>query len=260
MENNYIVYMHISPSNKRYIGITSQNVKKRWNNGNGYRKNTHFWRAINKYGWDNFKHIIIAKGLSKEEAEWLEIELIREWNSTNQDKGYNIGTGGLTGNGFKGEKNAMYGKSCTDFMTNEEIEQWKKNLSIANKGDKNSFYGKHHTEETKEKISKAKKGTPSHMKGKHHTEETKEKMKQNHADFTGENHPKATKIICITTMKIFNTIKEGAEYYKIKGSGNIVQCCKGKYKSAGKLENGIKLVWMYYEDYLRTNGEIDDEI
>ena len=53
-ENNYTVYMHISPSNKRYIGITSKSVNKRWNNGLGYIKNDHFWRAIQKYGWNNF--------------------------------------------------------------------------------------------------------------------------------------------------------------------------------------------------------------
>ena len=34
--NNYTVYMHVSPSGKRYIGITGQDVKKRWGNGIGY--------------------------------------------------------------------------------------------------------------------------------------------------------------------------------------------------------------------------------
>ena len=81
--NNYMVYMHISPSNKRYIGITSMNDENiRWQNGNGYKHNKHFYRAIEKYGWDNFQHIIIARNLTKEEACWLEIELIREWDST----------------------------------------------------------------------------------------------------------------------------------------------------------------------------------
>lgn len=38
----------------------------------------------------------------------------------------------------KGENSGMYGHSVTDFMTEEQIEQWKKNLSIANSG-KNSI-------------------------------------------------------------------------------------------------------------------------
>ena len=63
MKNNYTVYMHISPSNKRYIGITSTKIEERWRNGKGYKHNKHFTNAINKYGWDNFEHIIIAKDL-----------------------------------------------------------------------------------------------------------------------------------------------------------------------------------------------------
>ena len=36
MEKKFIVYMHITPSNKRYIGITSNEYKRRWQNGYGY--------------------------------------------------------------------------------------------------------------------------------------------------------------------------------------------------------------------------------
>lgn len=88
--------MHISPSGKKYIGITCQNPKKRWKNGKGYEGNKYFYSAINKYGWDGFQHVIITKGLTKEEACWLEIELIKVWDSINKEKGYNIATGGET--------------------------------------------------------------------------------------------------------------------------------------------------------------------
>ena len=78
---SYLVYMHISPSNKRYIGITCQKPKKRWGkNGKGYERQEYFYRAIEKYGWDNFQHIIIAKGLTKEIAEWLENNKDRVWS------------------------------------------------------------------------------------------------------------------------------------------------------------------------------------
>ena len=70
----YIVYMHTSPNNKRYIGITSHtNPKHRWKGVYGYHKNDYFYRSIQKYGWDNFKHEIIASNLSKEEACKMEI-------------------------------------------------------------------------------------------------------------------------------------------------------------------------------------------
>ena len=47
-EKYFTVYMHISPSNKRYIGLTGKNVKYRWANGEGYRTNKHFYNAIKK--------------------------------------------------------------------------------------------------------------------------------------------------------------------------------------------------------------------
>ena len=42
----------------------------------------------------------------------------------------------------KGEKNPMYGTSCKAFMTDEEIESWKHNKSLAVQGSKNPRFGK----------------------------------------------------------------------------------------------------------------------
>lgn len=100
-DKKYCVYKHTSPSNKVYIGITF-NIKRRWYDGNGYlhkRKDGKynqplFARAILKYGWDNFKHEIIADNLSKEQACELEKKYIQEYDSTNPQRGYNISFGG----------------------------------------------------------------------------------------------------------------------------------------------------------------------
>ena len=101
-KNNYKVYVHINKINgKKYYGITKQEVEKRWLNGYGYKRSKHFWDSICKYGWNNFEHIVIAKGLTEEEAKWLEIELIREHDTTNKNKGYNITKGGEGTNGYK---------------------------------------------------------------------------------------------------------------------------------------------------------------
>ena len=56
------------------------------------------------------------------------------------------------------------------------------------------------------------------------------------------------KVICITTNKIFNTTKEASEFYDIKARSHISACCKGKRNHCGKLEDGTKLQWEYYED------------
>ena len=90
---SFTVYKHTNNKNgKVYIGITSQNPYKRWQNGKGYKK-TFFYNAIKKYGWDNFTHEILKEGLTKEEAGELETELISKYNSTNRDYGYNISRG-----------------------------------------------------------------------------------------------------------------------------------------------------------------------
>lgn len=118
----YSVYKHTSPSGKVYIGVTSQKPELRWRNGRGYSDNEYFTRAIKKYGWDNFKHEVLIDGLTKEEAEVKEVELISFYKSNNRTFGYNIENGGsLSGkhseytrlkmsNSQKGEKNHRFGK------------------------------------------------------------------------------------------------------------------------------------------------------
>ena len=57
---------------------------------------------------------------------------------------------------------------------------------------------------------------------------------------------KCKKIICTTTNKVFNTLKDCAAYYNVSSS-NISSCCNGRVKSAGKLPDGTKLVWRYID-------------
>lgn len=93
---NYTIYMHkLRKDNRVYIGITCQNLKKRWQRGLGYIRSSYFYNAIKKYGWDNFEHIVLFENLTKEEAENLEIELISKFNSNKKGYGFNINSGGF---------------------------------------------------------------------------------------------------------------------------------------------------------------------
>lgn len=91
---SYTVYMHMTPNNKIYFGITSQKPQRRWSNGRGYINNKHFYRAIQKYGWNNIKHLILFTGLNKKQAKKYEVLLIYLYNTTNPKLGYNITKGG----------------------------------------------------------------------------------------------------------------------------------------------------------------------
>ena len=69
------------------------------------------------------------------------------------------------------------------------------------------------------------------------------------------NHANASiKVYCITTGEVFNSQSEAARKYNIH-SNNINVCLRDKknHKYAGKLEDGTRLSWMYYENYLELN-------
>lgn len=90
------MYVHTNKLNgKRYVGITSRlKPEYRWNGGRGYHENTHFYAAIQKYGWENFEHNILYTGLSFDEAISLEKSLIAEWNTQDIRYGHNMTSGG----------------------------------------------------------------------------------------------------------------------------------------------------------------------
>lgn len=63
------------------------------------------------------------------------------------------------------------------------------------------------------------------------------------------------KVVCLNTKEIFNSIKNASKQYKVYNT-SISDCCMKKRNSAGTY-NGKKLVWAYYEDYIKYS---DDEI
>lgn len=190
---SYVVYLHTAPNGKKYIGITSQKPIYRWNNGNGYKQCTLMWRAICKYGWENFKHEILFVGLSKHEAEQKEVELISQYRSNDKRHGYNIENGG----------NAV-GKIS---------EETKRKISLAEKGKKMS-------EEAKLKM----RGRIPWNKGR---KCTKEEIIKNRL-----SNPNKKKVICLNTNTIYESIAEAGRKLNIN-KVCIRQNCKGIYHYAG---------------------------
>lgn len=68
------------------------------------------------------------------------------------------------------------------------------------------------------------------------------------------NSSRVRAIYCITTNKIFESALEAGEYYNTDNSG-ILKACKGKKKFSGKLEDGSNLVWMYYDEYVKSENK-----
>ena len=92
--SGYTVYIHKNKINgKCYIGKTKQEPKKRWRSGDGYKRCKYFYNDIQKYGWDNFEHIILNYNISKTMASILEKQYILRYNTLDKENGYNIKVG-----------------------------------------------------------------------------------------------------------------------------------------------------------------------
>ena len=127
----YTVYAHRNLKNgKSYVGMTSREPKRRWDNGNGYQRHPKMWKDIQNSDWNkDWEHSIIRQFKDKQEALKYEAFLIAMLDTVRN--GYNISSYG--GSSYK------------------RTDETRKKLS-------ESHIGKHHSEETKKKLSEAKIG------------------------------------------------------------------------------------------------------
>lgn len=257
---NYCVYAHTSPSGKMYIGLTGLKPEKRWENGKGYLSKTKtkngkyhqpaFAQAILKYGWNNFEHEVVARNLTKEEADNFEKLLIEKLNTTNPKYGYNIKEGGSNGGHSEETK-----RKLSEFNKGKHLsEEHKNKISESNKG-------KCLSEETKKKLSEANKGKntgeKNYLYGKHLSEETKRKISEaNKGKLVGANNPHATKVnqydLDGNIIKIWSSIVDASRELKMSKQ-SIYQCCSNCYTNC-KTAGGF--IWRYSNDEL-TKEYID---
>lgn len=274
-DRRWCVYCHTNITNdKKYIGQTKAWPReRRWQNGYGYKTQPYFWRAIEKYGWDNFSSEILKDDLTKEEADKVEIEFIALYDTTNPNKGYNLAAGGGGPMGvpcpeelkkkysemFTGEGNPFYGKHHTDEtrkvlseqhtgmkasddarakMSQSQTERFKDPVERAK-------CGWEHTEEQKKAHSEHMSGEGHPMFGKHHSEETKKKIseaRQNLSDEARKNLSIAAKARCtdewVERMREMNTGKHLTEEHKRK----ISESNKGKKVSEDTIRKRLTTI------------------
>ena len=226
-------------------------------------------KAIKKYGIENFKKDIIFICETEEEAYKKEEYYIALKNAVVDRNYYNL-CGGGKGIG-SGENNHRFGKKITErhrkiliesnkgkVMSDESKLKMSKYWKGKRVGESNPFYGKTHTEEARKKmsiasssktmskearkkISEALKGEKSPRYGKSLTDEVKEKISiSRKGKLVGGDNPWAVKVICIDTGEVFDSISEASRKYGINVP-NITACCKGRRKTAGKMQ------WRYLE-------------
>lgn len=242
MENKWCVYCHTSPDGRRYVGITSRKPQKRWNYGRGYKENTYFTRAIEKYGWHSFKHEILCENLTQDGASELEKKFIALFKSCDRNYGFNIDLGGWTrGKVMSEETKRKIGDSHRGRFTDA---QWA--AAIARRGK-----GHPQTDEAKKKIGDAHRGRhlpewqKKHLseinKGKKMNEAHKEKLRQLSMKAVDQFDMDGNYIATYASLR--NAEKETGVLYQ-----NISSCCRGKSAQA----RGY--IWRYSEN--ETGGAV----
>lgn len=158
----FCIYKHISPSGKAYIGQTNDYRKRCGEHKRSTSGCAVFKKAVERYGWDNFKHEILLTGLTVEEANQCEVIAIKLHN-TRVPHGYNLAEGGRSKCGVPHSPE-----------TKEKMRQ-------AHLGKKKS---PEHIEKLRQ-VNKGKKQTPEWMEmmkqvhlGRKNSPETIEKMRQ----------------------------------------------------------------------------------
>lgn len=270
----WTVYIHIVPKelsgydhDKYYVGITSQTVEKRWRNGNGYKTQI-FKRVIEKYGWNNISHEIIAEHLTKDEACKLEQDLIRKLKSNTKKYGYNIHAGG---------DNKTFSLNDSDVSLKKELDN-RPNILLGNHPRATPViclntleifdcmvsagitYGISHHHIGSCCHGKIKSIGRHPITGEPLLWEFYDKNKE-YSIQKYDNNSRGRKVVCLSTNELFLKVRDAEKKYNITHR-NIDRNCNGARNlrgGAGKLNDGTLLQWQYYDDYLKQNNLTDEE-
>lgn len=160
----YTIYKCLNTlTGKVYIGFDSKWPNRVSVHKASYEKqDSKFYRAIKKYGWENFEWSILYQSKEKEYTlSVMENFFIKEYNSFNDGYNSTLGGDGTFGLKFFGESNHFYNKK----HKNETREK----MRISKIGANNSNFGKNISEEVRKKISNS-------LKNREFTEEWRNKI------------------------------------------------------------------------------------
>ena len=184
------------------------------------KNSNHFYRAIRKYGLENFVYCVLEENVLFENLNMREMDWIEYYDSFYS--GYNLTLGG---DGAKG------------VILSEEA---RRKISEFHKGKPAWNSGKHgiYSEETLNKLSKAFKGRKPWNKGIPMTEEAKNKLSESlKGKISSKRKPVSKYDLNGNFIETYQSIAEAIkENYKCSG---ICQVCRGISKTAGGF------IWKY---------------
>lgn len=251
-------------NHKRYIG-QSIDIYKRWRQhknelNNDTHRNEHLQNAWKIYKECSFRFFIVEE-CDVFDLNSREVYYINLFKVENRNYGYNIEPGGNSNKIIPNETRIKMSLAKSDYF-----------------GEKNSFYGKHHSEDTKKYLRELwdnsewsndmrRKMSENHadvsgennpMYGKKHTAKSKENMSKNTQKLFNSDNPNAHSVYCVELNLYFGSIIEASRYVDI--SRNTLSLhLNGKSQSAGKHPiTDEKLHW-YYTDSIPSNLTIQND-
>lgn len=185
--------------------------------------NTHFQRAWNKYGEENFTWEVLEL-CEEDKLNDREIHWIAQFDSYKNGFNQTIGGDGTRGHKRSEEWILAHSKITKDSWTDERRDEQRERML----GKNNPMYGK--TGELNPAFGRNMSGENNPSYGKHHTEEAKEKNRQAHL---GKNNVNSKPVICVETNELFWSSGEAGRN-KQCDSASIGRVCKGiRLKTCG---------------------------
>ena len=232
---------HCISTGKKYIGQTNNERRRKYEHFSHYNKKSRdskFYRAVKKYGWNNFIYGVISEFLI-EELDDMEAYFIEKYDSFKN--GYNTVTGGKTTRGYKHTEKTkqLLRKMKTGTKHSPETRQ---KMSVNRIGRTAWNLGMPNSLETRKKISDKLKGENHPLYGKGHSEQSKIKMS---LSFTEERKEKIRQVNRNRKRKYLKfkiTFVNGNEIYVNDG---IKEWCKENGYNLGelyKLKRGEKKI------------------
>ena len=269
----YCAYVHINKIDRKiYVGQTiyGDTPNKRWRNGRGYKDNVYFYRAVQKYGWDNFEHEIIASRLTKEEANNFERLLIATLKTYDNNFGYNLTLGGegLLGFCLSNEQIQKQKDTMKKYFSNPEYIQRMRDVAPKRKVYQFTLFGDFIAEYSSSMdaqratgihsgdISKCAFGKKSHVKDYIFLfEEDIKNIKQKVDKYNHTRKLRKEKIVQLlpdgTFIKEWDNTSHAGNVLGINYK-NIRAVCRNEREYAG----GFK--WMYLSDYMQINNDMEN--
>jgi group I intron endonuclease len=182
---------HCISTGKKYIGQTDNERRRKYEHSSHYNKKSKdnkFYRAVKKYGWENFIYGII-ENVNIEDLDYKEIYFIEYYDTYHN--GYNSTIGGAGCRGFTPsketkKKQSISAKNRTGARPNQKYFTEEEKREAKRKRDRK--YQQKIKERRKEYMKEWREKNLDYIED--YREKNKEKIKQGHKDYREKNKEK----------------------------------------------------------------------